>query len=180
MPCQSGNIHQDPAYSVAHARAAHAFPEWRPQSGTGQSCSWYQNNSTRPPFSVLRSAPQGNLRLGGASQQYAPPTLSLLTTGRPWEPPIMASYAGLLQNSGRVLADSLLQIDIVSPQLWADILAGMDVNLASLPIPGFKSHEDPNQCHLVVDGDVIPLKWLTSHKRTPISAIWWWMEIPFP
>ena len=154
-----------PGLPRAPPNAAHAFPKGLPQPGVGQSRSWYQINSAQPPFSVLGSAPQGNLRFWGASQQYAPPALSLLTTSRPWEPPDAASYAGLLQNSGGVSADSLPQIDIVSPQLRADILAGKDVNLALLLIPGFKSQEDPNQCHLVVDGDVYPLKGLADSRQ---------------
>ena len=88
----------------------------------------------------------------------------------PWEPPNTASYAGLLQNSGGVSADSLPQIDIVSP----DILAGRDVNLASLLIPGFKSQKDTNQLHLVMDGDVILLKGLTDsrlNKKKDYSGI---------
>ena len=39
---------------------------------------------------------------------------------------------------GAVPADSLPQIDLVSPQLRQDILAGKDVNLAALLIPGYK------------------------------------------
>ena len=170
--CFSGKLqlrHWDTAYSMAHEtglpqappNAAHAFPEGLPQPGAGQSCNWDQNNSAQSPVSVLGSASQGNLRFGGASQQYAPPANT-------------ASYAGLLQNSGVVSADSLPQIDFLSPQLQADILASKDVNLASLLIPVFKSQEDPNQRHLVVDGDVIPLKGLTDsrlNKKTDHSGI---------
>ena len=57
----------------------------------------------------------------------------------------------------------------MSPQLRADILASKDVNLALLPIPGFKSQEVPNQRHLVVDGDVIPLKGL---KDSSLNKKW--------
>ena len=72
-----------PGLPQAPPNAAHAFPEGLPQPGAGQSRSWDQNNSAQPPVSVLGSAPQGNLRFGGASQQYAPPAPSLHTTGRP-------------------------------------------------------------------------------------------------
>ena len=59
---------------------------------------------------------------------------------------------------GAVPADSLPQIDLVSPQLRQDTLAGKDVNLAALLIPGYKGPGEYEQRSLMVGEEVIPLK----------------------
>ena len=59
---------------------------------------------------------------------------------------------------GAVPADSLPQIDLLSPQLHQDILAGKDVNLAVLLIPGYKGPGEYKQRALMVTEAVHPSK----------------------
>jgi hypothetical protein len=62
-------------------------------------------------------------------------------------------------------SDSLPRIDIVSPSTRKDIIAGRDINLAALLIPGYNTDESSSR-HLVKGSEIIPLKPLTDSRLT--------------
>ena len=68
----------------------------------------------------------------------------------------------LMTKSYGVASDSLPHIDLVSPVVRRDIIAGKDVNLAALLIPGHKSDSDFVNRHLVQGNDIITLKPLSD------------------
>ena len=61
-------------------------------------------------------------------------------------------------------ANSLPWIDLVSPQLRQDILAGKDINLAALLILGYKGPGEYEQRSLMIAEEIIPLKPLTDPR----------------
>ena len=62
-----------------------------------------------------------------------------------------------------VSADSVPHVIIVSPSIRRDIIAGKDINLASLLIPGYKTDLEQTR-HLMVGDEVVPLKPLTDTR----------------
>lgn len=62
-------------------------------------------------------------------------------------------------------SDSLPRVDIVSPSIRRDIIAGKDVNLAALLIPGYNT-DDSSSRHLVRGSEIVPLKPLTDSRLT--------------
>lgn len=61
-------------------------------------------------------------------------------------------------------ADSPPIIEVVSPQLRSDIIAGKNVNVAALLIPGYEAYDELHSHHLVLGDDVIPLKPLSDSR----------------
>ena len=72
---------------------------------------------------------------------------------------IRAAMLGKATPSG-----DLPHVEIVSPQLRADIIQGKDVNLASLLIQGFTSEGEQSQRSILVGTECIPLKPLRDHR----------------
>ena len=52
----------------------------------------------------------------------------------------------------------------ISPSLRSDILAGKNINLATLLIPGFKPQDEVTERSLVMGEDIVPLKPLTDQR----------------
>jgi hypothetical protein len=62
-----------------------------------------------------------------------------------------------------VASDNLPHIDIIAPSVRRDIIAGKDINLAALLVPGYKG-DIQSERHLVQGGEIIPLKPLTDDR----------------
>ena len=110
----------------------------------------------------------------GASGQYnAGPTATAVSgvpfpqyTGYGAPPavgPVPPGVANLIRSAG-VSADSLPLLDPISPSLRSDILAGKNINLATLLIPGFKPQDEVTERSLVMGEDIVPLKPLTDQR----------------
>ena len=96
------------------------------------------------------------------------PSSAAPATNTPGLPGAIPPAAG---RPGAVPADSLPRIDLVSPQLRQDILAGKDVNLAALLIPGYKGPGEYEQRSLMIGEKIIPLKPLTDPRVTKALTI---------
>ena len=95
--------------------------------------------------SALQTPPQ-------QQQAINPPSFGLLSPRQ--EMPSASSSDG-------VPMSSLPQVEIISPQIRKDIIAGKDINLVCLLLPGYS--EEHNR-HVIVNDQVIPLKPLTDHR----------------
>ena len=128
--------HQPPSGPDVPTRGSPVDPQWRQSSANAD----YQEK-----WSTCIPAPSSSAPAMNAAK---PPGTLPVAAGRP----------------GAVPADSLPEIDLVSPQLRQDILAGKDVNLAALLIPGYKGPGEYKQRSLMVGEEVIPLKPLNDPR----------------
>lgn len=107
--------------------------------------------------------PQGNVYRQPATSRAMSYGLGPYEAGAP---PVMPVTAQFQQQHGPngVPSEALQHVEIISPQLRRDIVKGKDINLCSLLIPGYNPDNDANR-HLVVGGEVVPLKPLSADGR---------------
>ena len=103
---------------------------------------------------------------GPSSQELWSTNVPAASSAAPMPPPARPAVRQpqLAGRPGAVVADDLPRVELVSPQLRQDILAGKDVNLASLLIPGYKGPGELEQRSLLIGQDVIPLKPLSDPR----------------
>ena len=128
-----------------------------PQAGSYNDPSAPHRSTTAPTTSQFGGYPSlADSQYPSTSQQFSTASFP----GNPGNP-----ARNQLGESAGVALDSLPTIDIVSPQLRADILAGKDINLAALLIPGYRGSEhEACSRHLVVGDETVPLKPLTDSR----------------